>query len=199
MTRNRQIIEFVLANPGCSLGQIEAAIPVDATLKSARTIVATHVHLLLSTGKLERTGRPRQWRYTATKTALVDKRLKTTEAKPKRTRKPATAKAAPPAPNAATRPLPPPPTPEARQQLKQLLVRAVPRPNGPLTSQQLAADLAEFKRRGGRIEVLKDGDVSQHFRYLSVRDLNEGTWQERTARQRHAQQDDVDEDFADAA
>jgi hypothetical protein len=207
-TRNQRICAFVASlGRTASHDEVVAALrPHEPTLgRKLNTVVSAHLHQLVLTGKLKRTGRARHYRYGPTAHTLVDRRLGAAVPAPKPRRTPQAATPAPqPQPRVApstrtlaaaapttttrrpgefqiTRPHAPPP------------VVVVPNPalakpqRTVLDSDQIAADIAAFEARGGHVERLAHGASSKPLRSVlteaAFTAVTERTWRERQLRE----------------
>ncbi len=180
--RSQRVREYIAAHPGgVTLRQI-----IDATEPDCpRNNMGASLGTLVKLGKLRAEVAHRDTRYHATPTTLIDgriagnacgKRRKKPLSACKRTarhRQPAPAPAHPPTPRrkpvrAARAPLP---------RLQREDPRVLPaKPAGT------AETVAEFQARGGRIQRLANGEVSQPLQYIGHQTLNDASWRARQQR-----------------
>jgi hypothetical protein len=152
-SRTQRILRFIAASAApVTHGAIVAELRThqsDAHVKDLGNKVSAHLCGLVDAGKVKRTGVKHDYLYQRTPTTLSGATKQTAEppAKPARSaadhvQRPSEARTKPApfvVPNAALTP---------------------PR-LGALGSEQIAADIAAFQRRGGRIQKLKPGESSQ--------------------------------------
>ncbi len=193
MNRTQRILRFVAASKKpVTLPQVAAAVADGDTSPRYQVRIAATLCALHQCGKLERTGAPRAYRYTATARALVDGRKIDASGKPRN-------KSTQPRPR-ATRGLgkPKPATPAAAKAPRQVMdnqrfviTRGGARALRPAGERET---VAEFLKRGGRIQKLKPGESSSPL-FESVRELNAKTMRQRLA----VADNDPDTDLDDVA
>lgn len=169
MSRARRILQYLVAHPGSGLVAIADA--VEPGNRAARRGIAAQIHQLASDGRIARSGAHRKTVYTATANALVDRRRVANAKSAHKRRGPRKATSA-----SDSKPAVPPKAPagKARTPLDtQLRRRSAHRPTGDVET------VAEFTARGGRIERLPHGAVSQPLQFIGHRALNEATWRDR--------------------
>lgn len=167
--RIQAICAFVAAaGAPVTLDQVVQAVAAEARAQNpAATVrqIAALLHHLQAKGRLARTGKPRAYVYSATATTLTQTRV----GHPRKAApapKPPPKRAAAIKPRSASQPareFVPGPTP-AGKPAPPILVRnpALARSQrGELDSDAIAADVAAFLARGGRIERLPNGAASQ--------------------------------------
>lgn len=180
-SRAMQIMRYVVAlGRSATLEEIVDAIaqqePHSDRRKLAMTISAQLSQLSKRHRKLRRTGKPRAYSYLPTSEALVDRRKSAPQ--PKRAPRPTPTKPATPTTPRRVTPAPSPTAAIAPQSRRpgEFRVTSKPAPfvvpnanltrprDGGLDSAQIAADIAAFEARGGRIQRFKPGESSQSIR-----------------------------------
>lgn len=221
MSRARKMLEFLAATPGANLRQVTEAAGMDPDSGRDRNLVAVQLSQLQVVGKVTRSGKRGSMRYHSVSGSLaVDGKRKKPAPAPKATDKPARYRAPadavaqrkaptpPPAPPAAPlRDRPLPPKPAADHHSRESMIRCFqspPKRGSELTSDQIAADVAEFLRRGGRIQQLANGAASKPLRSLNAEAsyvaVNERSWRDRQRRlaEEAITDEDDDDDLAAA-
>jgi hypothetical protein len=163
---------------------------------ATRQQVSSTLAQLVDAGKIRRSGKRRHYLYTATRLVLVDKRSRAAK-QTKAAQTYASHQARKPKPESQIR-IPPKQLPS--QQPRVLMPSRGPRLPGGLTADDIAADVAEFVRRGGHIQKLQNGDVSQPLR-CAMRDVRTASCDEHLAKRskQWANTDQPDDDIDDAA
>jgi hypothetical protein len=168
---NQAILRAVVAAAGwVAFDHVcNAVLPAGSWRK--RAAISARLAQLVDARKLQRRGEPRAYEYHATKTSLLDLRKVTANATPRNTK--ALARAATRGTRAA-----PTPRPKAAQ-----IVRGTPKPKAhqhivitpapaPITQPPKAAREREsveaFLARGGRIQRLRNGDVSKPLTHIGL-------------------------------
>lgn len=171
MSRARTMIDYVIANPGCSSGDITdhlCALEHTSKRQHMAATVSAQLSQQFARRKLRRTGQAMAYRWWPTKLSQVDLRSHTRDGKPK-VAKPPTKPAAKRKPAPARKvaqvvryasPMATKPKPASQVQVVDRTRKAAPRPNGvhPETVEQ-------FLARGGRIQRVGPNDAAQPLRF----------------------------------
>lgn len=198
LPRSQRMLRYLAAHPeGVRVREIRDAVDAEASIAT----ISAQLCQAVDAGKARRTGAAHHSVYFPTKLTLVDKRSRhTASATPTRqaAQKRRVDKALQPASKRQLREAAPPPPPPADSPLRQSITRM---PTGArkavLDSDQIAADVAEFLRRGGRIQQLKPGESSRslaeaHDAYLASR--SRGRAAQLAVRKSRKAADDFDDD-----
>lgn len=176
MSRTQRILAWLIANPaGGKFRELLEAIEPDCK----RTIFAAQVQQLCRVKKIVATGAPRHQVYTAGPKALIDGRTAANAAKKgkRRTAKPVGRAASPgaAAPQSSGRPADAT-TAKPRMRMDTIARRRLA-PAG--IRRGTAETVDQFIARGGRVERLAMGAVSQPLTYIGHRAVNEASWRDR--------------------
>lgn len=187
LSRAQRLLRYLAAHPeGANVRQVRDGVDGSTSIAT----VSAQLGQFVVAGKARRTGAAGHTTYFPTKLTLVDKRRRTTQAKP--APKPQRSKPAAQAPRKAREPVNPPPPP-ADSHLRVPITRHTTAARGiALTSEQIAADIAAFRKRGGRIQKLKPGESSSPL-FESVRDLNAKAMRKRLAEADNDPDTDLDD------
>ena len=185
--RSQRILHFIAnqTEPVTLQQIIAAAEPGQASKKIAMAVSAYMCHLVTD-GKVERAGKPRAFTYTRTEITLrdlrkIDREGKVrTRSKDRRPPKPAAKPA-----KAATAP-----KPKGKHVISSAQRIVIQRPRTQRAPGE-PETVAEFLKRGGRIQKLKHGESSRPL-YETARDLNAATMRKRLAEA--ADNDDTTDD-----
>lgn len=156
--RSQRILDYLVANPrGVNIHQVRDKVEPDAKIQ----VISAQMCQLVDAGKAKRTGAARSSTFFPTPLSLVDRRSLAAQKRPKphpKPKAPALAKAAKPV---RKREPTAPPSPPASSPLRLAVTRSPTGHRHVIDSDQLAADVAEFLQRGGRIQYCAPGESSQ--------------------------------------
>lgn len=179
MSRAQRILQHVIANPGTTLHQIAQAVATNRAEQHNRfaVLVSAQLHQLVKAGKLDRCGKKMAFAYTANARTRSDFRARVPKPKPPRVCKPVAVKR-----SAA-------PTPKQPRKVSPTQRILPARPTIPRRATAERETVADFLKRGGRIQQLKPGESSTPL-YESVRVMNDRTMRKRLA----TEADPIDDD-----
>lgn len=177
MSRAQKLLEHLIRRPKSDLRACTRAVGLDPDDADDRNRIATQLSQLGKAKKVTRTGAFRNGRYSATPDALIDFRVQPRKTAPAADQqKPARAQVV----RAVTQTQPPvPPQDSPTRESLSRLFQTTPRKPGVLTSDDIAADIADFVRKGGAIQHLANGATSQPLR-ISMDEVHDRIWRQHT-------------------